>query len=241
MVNDLAAVIDRPDVIVQRYVERPYLVDGRKGHLRIYALITSVEPLRAYVYAEGIVRFAPAIYDLSPKGLADVAMHVTNTALHLGHPDLVISEDPARDDEGVIWSLSGLLRRLRADGHDPDAVVGEIETLVGWFLRQLRRDGFFARQAARAPARSYAPKLFGLDILLDADGHPWLLEIQTSPAATGSALVNRVSGELFTTIFGMGIAPLEIGDTADAAVIARRELEIEQAHLGAFRPLDLAD
>ena len=49
----------------------------------------------------------------------------------------------------------------------------------------LRRDGFFARQVAAGPARSYGPKLFGFDMLLDADAHPWLIEVQAKPAAVG--------------------------------------------------------
>lgn len=239
IVSDLTEVLDREDVIVQLYVAHPYLADGRKGHLRIYALITSVEPLRAYIYSEGIVRFAPAAYDPRPERLSEVAMHVTNTALHLGHPGLVISEDPSRDDVGAIWSLSALLRRVQADGHDAQAVFGEIRALVTWFLRHLRREGMFARQAGRGPARAYAPKLFGLDVLLDADGHPWLLEIQTSPAAIGPPLVNRINGEMFKTVFEMTVAPLGLGETADPDAIARRELEIEQANRGLFTPLDL--
>ena len=241
VVADLGPVLDRQEVIVQRYVERPYLADGRKGHLRIYALVTSPQPLRAYVYTEGIVRFAPEPYDLRPERLSEVAMHVTNTALHLGHPGLTISEDAARDDVGVIWSLSALFRRMAVDGHDVAAVFGEIQDLVAGFLNLLRSDGFFARQAARGPARAYLPKLFGLDILLDDEGHPWLLEIQTSPAALGPPLIGRINGELFTTIFRMTVGSLGLGETTDPDAIARRELEIEQANRGLFVPLDLGE
>jgi len=211
IVRDLAGALDREDVIVQRYLERPLLIDGRKSHLRIYALITSAEPLRAYVYSEGIVRFAPEPYDPRPERLAEVSMHVTNTALHLDHPGLVISQDPTQDDVGVIWSLSALLRRLVAEGRDPQAVFGEIQALAAWFLRHLRRDGVFARQMRQGPSRAYGHKLFGFDMLLDEDCHPWLIEIQTSPAASGAPLVNQINSELFKTMFRMANTPLELG------------------------------
>lgn len=47
---DAIAAAGELDVVVQRYIDRPYLIDGRKGHLRIYALVTQAQPLRAYVY-----------------------------------------------------------------------------------------------------------------------------------------------------------------------------------------------
>lgn len=246
VVADLAGVLDRTDVVVQRYIDRPYLVDGRKGHLRIYGLITSTEPLRAYVYSEGVVRFAPEPYDPRPERLAEISMHVTNTALHKGHPSLMISDDPSRDDVGSIWSVSAVLRRMQADGQDAEAVSERIAALVAWFLRLLTREGLFARQAASGPARSFAPKLFGLDVLLDADGQPWLIEVQAAPAAAGAALVNRINGELYQTIFKMSVGTLiDDGMAPDAlaaimrdpTALATRELEIETANRGRFIPL----
>lgn len=245
--DDPESLLDRADVVVQRYVDRPYLVNGRKGHLRIYCFITSASPLRAHVYSEGIVRFAPEPYDPDPARLGDVAMHVTNTALHRGHPGLVISDDPNKEDEGLVWSLSAYLRRMQADGCDAQAVFGEIRDLVGWFVRLLRREGLIERQASRGPVRSFGPKLLGFDILLDAEGHPWLLEIQAKPASVGQPLVARINGELYNNMFRMTVGCVADDDmTADQLAAIRtqagllaREAEIERANLGRFVPLDL--
>ena len=239
---DLASAADRTDAVVQRYVDRPYLIDGRKGHLRIYILITQAEPLRAYIYREGIVRFAPEPYDPSPERLGDISMHVTNPALHANHPGLTISDDPAKDDEGMIWSLTGFLRRLDRDGGNGQAVFAEIRDLAVGLLNILRDDGVFDRWSRSAPARAYPPKVFGMDVLVDAEGHPWLLEIQASPAVVGSALVNRVNGGMIRSVFEMTVGVLgkdgEPDPTADE--IAERELALEMANRGLFEPLPLA-
>ncbi|WP_304177843.1 hypothetical protein [Phenylobacterium aquaticum] len=248
LVTQVGEALDRQDVVVQRYIDRPYLVEGRKGHARIYGLIASVSPLRAYVYSEGLVRFAPTPYDASPENAGDVSRHITNTALHTGHPDLIISQDPSQEDQGVIWTLSALLRRITADGGDGDQTFAEISQLVAWFVRQLRAEGLFARQAAASPPRAFSPKLFGLDVLVDADGHPWLIEMQRAPAARGAPLVERVNGELFCDVFRMSHGPL-IEDGMPPDEIARlvsdpqarleREAQIEAAQRGRFIALDL--
>jgi tetratricopeptide (TPR) repeat protein len=245
---DLKDAIGRDDVVVQRYIDRPYLIEGRKGHCRIYCLIASAEPLRAYVYSEGIVRIAPELYDPDPAHAGGTSMHVTNTALHLDHPGLVIDRDPAQEDSGAIRSLSALLSRMTADGLDGQAAFGEIKALVEWFVRLLAADGLFARQAASAPPRAYTPKLFGLDVLVDAEGHPWLIEMQRTPAARGAPLVDRINAEMFNTVFRMTHGLLIDDATPGAAIEAmrsddgarrRRETEIEMANRGKFVPLDL--
>lgn len=248
VIGDAAEALDRAEVVVQRYIADPLLIDGRKGHARVYALIASAEPLRAYVYSEGVVRFAPEPYDPRPDRLADVAMHVTNTALHKGHPGLVVSQDSKAEDQGAIWTLSAMLRRMRAEGRDAERTFGEIGELVAWFVRCLSAEGLIGRQAASGPARAFAPKLIGFDILIDAEGHPWLLEIQAKPAAEGSPLVHRVNGELYSNLVRMTVgcafddamAPERLAATrADPTALAEREREIEIANLGRFAPLDL--
>ena len=245
---DVAAALGQKDVVVQRYIDRPYLIEGRKGHCRIYCLVTSADPLRAYVYSEGIVRIAPEPYDPSPDSGGGASMHVTNTALHVGHPGLSISQDANQDDVGSIRSLSALLRRMTADGLDGQAAFGEIKALVEWYVRLLAAEGLFARQAASSPPRGFPAKLFGLDVLLDDTGHPWLIEMQRTPAARGAPLVEKINGEMYATAFRMGHAPL-IDDATPPELLAalrtddgarrRREAELEFGHRGKFTPLDL--
>jgi hypothetical protein len=107
----------------------------------------------------------------------------------------------------------------------------------------LAAEGVFARQAAPAPARFYAAKLFGLDVLLDADGAPWLIEMQRKPAAIGSALVEKINGGMFSTVFRMtscrliedGMSPER--STAILADPKAREHEIERENRGLFVPI----
>ena len=42
--------------LVQRYIADPYLIRGRKFDLRVYLLITGIDPLKFYIYKDGFIR-----------------------------------------------------------------------------------------------------------------------------------------------------------------------------------------
>lgn len=65
--------------VVQRYLQHPYVVGGKKFDLRVYALVTSFQPLRVWVYRAGFARFSSSRY--SVDSLDDLEKHLTNIAL----------------------------------------------------------------------------------------------------------------------------------------------------------------
>ena len=51
--------------IASHYIMNPLLINGFKFDLRIYVAITSINPLRIYVYEEGLARFSTVKYNTS--------------------------------------------------------------------------------------------------------------------------------------------------------------------------------
>jgi len=72
--------------VVQRYVENPMLIGGKKFDLRIYALVTSFLPLVVYLYRSGFARFSSFRYNTNQKNLGDNYVHLTNAAVQKTAP-----------------------------------------------------------------------------------------------------------------------------------------------------------
>lgn len=69
--------------VVQHYIMNPLLINGHKFDMRIYALITSIDPYILYIYEEGLGRFATERFikpDITNKDHAK--MHLTNFSIN---------------------------------------------------------------------------------------------------------------------------------------------------------------
>ncbi len=62
LIDDVSEVPIDETCVVSRYVANPFLINGLKFDLRIYVLVTSMDPLRIYVFNEGLTRFASEPY-----------------------------------------------------------------------------------------------------------------------------------------------------------------------------------
>ena len=73
--------------VIQQYV-KPFLINGRKFDFRLYLLIASMDPLRIFIYHEGIARFCSEPFQMPTRAnKADKFMHLTNTAINVENGD----------------------------------------------------------------------------------------------------------------------------------------------------------
>jgi tubulin polyglutamylase TTLL4 len=59
----------RSGYIVSKYLSKPHLIRGYKYDLRVYVLVTSFEPLKIYLFSEGLVRLATVPYTTCKNSL----------------------------------------------------------------------------------------------------------------------------------------------------------------------------
>lgn len=94
-------------VVAQQYLDSPYLINNLKFDLRIYVLLYGMNPLKIYLYEDGIARFATKEYK-KPKrsNMKNMFMHLTNYSINKTSADFVQNENEDGSGEGHKKSLA---------------------------------------------------------------------------------------------------------------------------------------
>jgi Tubulin-tyrosine ligase family len=82
--DNIQTILNRKltDVLVSEYISNPLLINGKKFDLRIYVAMTSVNPLRFYIYEDGLVRFATENFTLNKENMNNNFVHLTNYSVN---------------------------------------------------------------------------------------------------------------------------------------------------------------
>lgn len=157
--------------IVQRYIEQPLLIGGKKFDMRIYVLVTSYVPLRAWVYREGFVRFSGTRYSLDQ--IEDTFVHLTNVAIQKTAPDY-------NPDRGAKWPLMNLRRYMETSRgiQVSNAAFRRINEMF-WYSLLAVQD--------KVINDKHCFELYGYDVLFDESLNVWLIEVNASPSFAHSS------------------------------------------------------
>ncbi|KRG03701.1 tubulin polyglutamylase TTLL4 isoform X4 [Drosophila mojavensis] len=170
----------RRPLIVQKYIERPLLINGSKFDLRLYVLVTSVNPLRVFMYHNGLARFASVKYSAKADTLNDRCMHLTNYSINKFSSNYSKNED-VNACHGHKWTIKSLWTYLANRGVCTDGLWEALRSLV---LRTILagENGINSMIRANVESKYSCFELFGFDVILDSDLVPWLLEVNISPS-----------------------------------------------------------
>ena len=207
-------------LIVQHYISKPHLINQTKYDLRIYVLVTSLCPLRIYLYDEGLVRFASNPYTADNATLGDVYMHLTNYSINKHNSAYQHNEDPEKR-EGQKWTLATLWQYFAERGIDSKAVWDRIRDMVIKTIISAEHS-MYPLSRANLGSTYVSYELFGFDVLLDADLKPWLIEVNISPSLhSTSPLDLEVKSPLATEVFNIARfhVPNKISKKSQEAVI----------------------
>ena len=190
----------RSGYLVSKYVSKPHLLRGYKYDMRIYILVTSFEPLKAYIFTQGLVRLATQPYTTGKGSLKKRFIHLTNFSINkkadnykkntagVENPNHTTTV-PDTEEEGMPfsskWSLEELKQEYERMGIDYEEVFKNIKTLCIKTLMAVEPQITTAMRTAKH--RNQCFEVYGFDVIIDAKLRPWLLEVNVAPSLSSSS------------------------------------------------------
>lgn len=160
---------------VQIYIDNPLLIDGRKFDIGIYAIITSINPLRVYIVDdEALYRFCPKVYH--PFDPYDTKKYVVD------------------DDYTPLWQMPSLMKYytdlqysfkesfelyLKSKGLDHQKVWRDIQATVATVT--LQKEDRFIQVLKKYKSSGNFFEMMRFDFVLDENLNVYLMEVNMSP------------------------------------------------------------
>jgi len=160
--------------VVQKYIERPFLVRNRKFDVRQWVLVTSWEPLDAFVFETAYLKFCSSDFSLDLEELSDVYRHLSNYTIQKKN-----SSEEGQKLEIIMSSeeFEQYNRNQEAEFSWSRDLLPKIQDVV---YRSLK--GVQESQVSSINEASNCFEIFGFDLVLDQELNPWVIEINLSPA-----------------------------------------------------------
>lgn len=162
------------EVVVQTYLNNPFLIQEKKWDMRTYVLVTSIHPLRVYMYRDGLVRFASSKYDASAKDGGKKTAFLTNTS---------VNKKTGINVDELTWSYTRTWEYLKNIGVEPNVLWDRIEKAIVKVLMS-SEPAFLRRfKSLRNDYQcSNCYQLLGVDVIVDDDLIPRVIEVNGEPS-----------------------------------------------------------
>ncbi|GMF27893.1 unnamed protein product [Phytophthora fragariaefolia] len=195
--------------VAQRYIANPFLINGLKFDLRVYVAVTSYDPLRIYLFHDGLVRFCTEKYSTSKSALKNPFGHLTNYSINKKNAGAFQkNQDNAQADEAEAlssskWNLQMLFKYLRDQGKVRELANFQqaLEDLIVKTI--IAVEGKLTSASSVSSNRHHGFELYGFDVLLEGDSmKPRLLEVNVFPSLSSSSPMDkRIKTVLVSDLF----------------------------------------
>lgn len=167
--------LDTNGSFIQEFLEKPLLVGGHMFNIEVYTIITSIDPLRIYIYnGDFPLRFCPEKFH--PFDSKNVDKYVVSDI----HPDIDIIQN-LYDKLGYRWRDS-LSAYLTIAGRNTAYIWNQIDEAIGMAIVSKQSD--IKKVMAQYKSKRNFFELLRFDCLIDEDLNVFILEANISPKLT---------------------------------------------------------
>eukprot|EP00795_Rhopilema_esculentum_P004658 gene4658-20939_t len=164
--------------------QQPLLMDNFKFDLRIYVLVLSCDPLKLFIYDDGLVRMSTVEYSApTDANITCQFMHLTNYSVNK-YSDAFVKT--STEDQGSKRTLKFFFEWLKEQDKNPDLVWSSIQDVVVKTLLVAEPHVYRAYHVSRPSdpggSESVCFEILGFDILIDKKLKPWVLEVNRAPS-----------------------------------------------------------
>jgi tubulin polyglutamylase TTLL4 len=178
----------RSGYVVSQYVAKPHLIRGFKYDLRVYVMVTGIEPLKIYLFSEGLVRLATVPYTTAKGSLKKRFVHLTNYSVNRKATNYQKATGSS-DDLGSKLSFAQLRKEYEKEGVSFDSIFEKIKDVI--IKTIVAAETPFITAMGGSKYKHICHEIFGFDILIDSDFKPWLLEVNVLPSLSSSSQFDK--------------------------------------------------
>jgi hypothetical protein len=153
-------------IIIQKYIERPFLYKGRKCDIRIWVLIT--HKMESYIFKEGHLKASSVNYDTNNF---DSFVHLTNYSLQKYNKSFSKFE---KSNEISFKSFQDFI-------NSQENSFNFYEEIFPKFIEIIKHSMLSAKNKINLNNRNFYYEIFGYDFMMDEDKNVYLIEINTNP------------------------------------------------------------
>ena len=193
--------------IISEYISNPLLINGKKFDLRYYLLVTSHNPLKIYLYEDGLTRIASEQYTLDLDKLDNLFVHLTTSSVNKKNEKYILNTNYKSTDSNT-WSILVLKKYLISNGINYNIILEKIKDIAIKALISVSNLELNAEKKIKLKENNLF-ELYAFDILIDKNLKPWLIDFNFNPSLNVETDLNKkLKTKMFTDLFNiLGLKP----------------------------------